>query len=308
MESSTTTVTAQDGTRMFTRCWLPDGAPTGVVVVVHGMAEHSGRYARLAEALVAGGYAVYAADLRGHGRTATEETLGHFADADGWASTVADLRAVTATAAAEHPEAPLFLLGHSMGSELSRAYVIEDSSGLAGLVLSGTVGNPGPAGRVGRGIAAAEARLRGGRHRSALLDRLVFGQYNAAFRPARTDFDWLSREESEVDAYVADPLCGTTSTSRFFVDLLGGVAGVNDPERVARVRADLPVLLVGGAEDPAGHGGRGPREVGQQYRNAGLTDVTCTIYPQARHELFNETNRDEVTADVLAWLDAHLPS
>ncbi len=140
------------------------------------------------------------------------------------------------------------------------------------------------------------------------MDKLTFGQYNAAFKPNRTDFDWLSRDDAEVDAYVADPLCGNTFTSGFFADLLPGLAGINDPKRVAGVRRDLPVLLVAGDQDPVGDGGKGPRAAAQQYRDAGLTDVTCTLYAGARHEVFNETNRDEVTADVVRWLDAHLPS
>ncbi|MGG5260223.1 lysophospholipase [Phycicoccus avicenniae] len=308
MDSSTTSVTATDGTAVFTHRWLPDGDPKAAVVVAHGMAEHSARYARLAEALTAAGYAVYAPDHRGHGRTASAADHGYFADAQGWEAVVSDLRAVTALARSEQPGRPVFLLGHSMGSFLSRAYVIEDSRDLAGLVLSGTAGDPGALGKVGAGIAAAEARLRGRRHTSTLLDKLTFGQYNAAFKPNRTAFDWLSRDEAEVDAYVADPLCGNTFTSGFFKDLLGGLAGINDPKRVARVRRDLPVLLVAGDKDPVGDGGKGPRAVAQQYREAGVADVTCTLYPDARHEIFNETNRDDVTADVVRWLDAHLPA
>jgi alpha-beta hydrolase superfamily lysophospholipase len=308
MDSSTTSVTATDGMAVFTHRWLPATDPKAVVVVAHGMAEHSARYARLAEALTDAGYAVYAPDHRGHGRTASAVDHGYFADADGWGTVVADLRSVTAHARSEHPGLPVFLLGHSMGSFLARSYVIEDSRDLAGLVLSGTAGDPGALGKVGAGIAALEVRLRGGRHTSTLLDKLTFGQYNAAFKPNRTDYDWLSRDDAEVDAYVADPLCGNTFTSGFFKDLFGGVAGINDAKRVAGVRRDLPVLLVAGDQDPVGDGGKGPRAVAQQYREAGLADVTCTIYPDARHEPFNETNRDEVTADVIRWLDAHLPS
>ena len=143
MQSSTTTVTASDGTGLHTHRWLPDGEPKAVVQVAHGMAEHSARYARLAEALTAAGYAVYANDHRGHGSTASTADHGYFADRDGWATVVADLRAVTRFAQEEHPGLPVFLLGHSMGSFLSRAYVIEDSRDLAGLVLSGTAGDPG---------------------------------------------------------------------------------------------------------------------------------------------------------------------
>lgn len=308
MQSTTTTVTASDGIPLHTNRWLPDGPPRAVVQVAHGMAEHSARYARLGEALTAAGYAVYANDHRGHGSTASEADHGYFADHDGWATVVEDVRAVTRFAQDEHPGLPVFLLGHSMGSFLARAYVIEDSRDLAGLVLSGTAGDPGLLGKAGLGVARAEARVRGRRHVSPVLDKLTFGQYNAAFKPNRTDFDWLSRDDAEVDHYVADPLCGQTFTSGFFADIFAGLAGINDRRRVARVRRDLPILLVAGDKDPVGDNGKGVRAVREQYASVGVADVTCTLYPGARHEIFNETNRDEVTADVIAWLDTHMPA
>ncbi|MGL5911336.1 MAG: alpha/beta fold hydrolase, partial [Phycicoccus sp.] len=166
MQTSTTTVSTTDGTELFTHRWLPDGPARAVVQVAHGMAEHSGRYARLAEALTTAGYAVYANDHRGHGVTGGDDDHGYLADADGWGTVVRDLRRVTALAREEHPGCPVFLLGHSMGSFLARAYVVEDGRDLAGLVLSGTAGSPGVLGTVGRGLARAEARVRGRRHRS----------------------------------------------------------------------------------------------------------------------------------------------
>ena len=308
MQSTTTTVTASDGTALHTYRWLPEVPPKAVVQIAHGMAEHAARYARLAEALTAAGFAVYGNDHRGHGATASKADHGYFADQDGWATVVGDLRAVTDFAREEHPDLPVFLLGHSMGSFLSRAYVIEDSRQLSGLVLSGTAGDPGLLGKVGALLAHTEARLRGRRHVSTLLDKMTFGQYNAAFTPNRTDFDWLSRDDAEVDLYVADELCGNTFTSGFFADLLGGLGIINDRRQVARVRRDLPILLVAGDADPVGDSGKGVRAVAEQYESVGVADVTCTLYPGARHEIFNETNRDEVTADVVAWLDAHLPT
>ncbi|GAA4393817.1 alpha/beta hydrolase [Ornithinibacter aureus] len=307
MQSTTTTVTASDGTALHTNRWVPDGAPKAVVQIAHGMAEHSARYARLAQALTEHGYAVYAHDHRGHGSTASEIDHGYFADENGWDAVVADMRAVTRFAQEENPGLPVFLLGHSMGSFLSRTYVIEDSRDLAGLVLSGTGGDPGPLGKIGLGVARLEKRVRGPRHVSALLDKLTFGQFNAAFKPNRTGFDWLSRDDAEVDAYVDDTYCGRTFTSGFFVDLFGGIQVINDRRQVARVRRDLPILLIAGDKDPVGDGGKGPRAVAEQYTSVGVLDVTCTLYPGARHEIFNETNRDEVTADLVAWLDSHLP-
>ena len=308
MQSTTTTVTASDGTALHTNRWLPDGPPKAAVQLAHGMAEHSARYARLAAALTDAGYAVYAHDHRGHGTTGGEDDHGFFADENGWASVVDDMRRVTRLAQDENPDLPLFLLGHSMGSFLARSYVIEDSGDLAGLVLSGTGGDPGLLGKAGLLLAKAEARARGRRHVSPLLDKLTFGQYNAAFKPNRTPFDWLSRDEAEVDAYIADTMCGQTFTSGFFVDLVGAHPTINDRRKVARIRRDLPILLLSGEKCQVGANGRGPREVAEQLRSVGVTDVTCTLYPGARHEIFNETNRDEVTADLIRWLDAHLPT
>jgi len=307
MQSTTTTVSTPDGTALFTHRWLPDGDVRGVVQVLHGMAEHSSRYARLAGALTGAGFAVYAHDHRGHGRTGGDDDHGYLADERGWQCLVDDARAVTALATEEHPGLPVFLLGHSMGSVVAREYVIGGSDDLAGLVLSGSVADPGTMGLAGIGVARLEARLRGRRHTSGLLNTLSFGQYNAAFKPNRTEFDWLSRDEAEVDAYVADARCGQVFSSGFWTDFLPGIRAVNDPERIARVRPDLPILLLAGDKDPVGDGGKGPRSTREQYATAGVHDVTCTLYPGARHEIFNETNREEVTADLLAWLEAHLP-
>jgi len=308
MQSTTTTVTASDGLALHTHRWLPEDRPKGVVQIAHGLGEHSARYARLAEALTAAGYAVYAHDHRGHGRSAEDADHGFFADKDGWDLVIGDLRAVTRVAQEEHPGLPVFLLGHSMGSYMARGYVIENSRDLAGLVLSATGGDPGWIGKVGPVLALTEARLRGRRHVSTFLQGMVNGPYNAAFKPNRTDFDWLSRDDAEVDRYIADELCGRTATSGFFIDLATGVTRSNDRRQVARVRRDLPILIMSGEQDPSGHHGKGPRAVREQYASVGIVDVTCTLYPGARHEIFNETNRDEVTADLVRWLDAHLPT
>ncbi|SDB83908.1 Lysophospholipase, alpha-beta hydrolase superfamily [Raineyella antarctica] len=270
------------------------------------MAEHSARYERFAQALTAVGYAVYASDHRGHGGTAADADVGYFGDTDGWDTVVADLAEVGAHARAEYPDIPVALFGHSMGSTLARAYVTRYPDDVDALVLSGTAGDPGVAGKVGLGIARLEARIRGRRHVSTLMNSLVFGRFNAPFKPARTDFDWLSRDPAEVDKYVADPRCGAVFTSGFYCDMLGGLAAVSRDEVVRRTPHDLPVLLISGEMDPVGgKGGRGVKGVAAQLRRAGVRDVTLKIYPGARHELLNETSRDEVTTDVIDWLQRH---
>ncbi|MCE1178292.1 MAG: alpha/beta hydrolase [Micrococcales bacterium] len=309
MRSTTETHQTSDGMRLAMRRWLPDGEPKAVVQVAHGMAEHSERYGRLAERLTDAGYAVYAHDHRGHGPAAQAGTFGHFADSDGWDVAVDDIRSVMATAQGERPGLPFFLLGHSMGSLMARTLVIDGSDGITGLVLSGTAGDPGPIAKVGRAIALVEGRVRGGRKPSQIMNKLTFGQFNAAFTPARTDFDWLSRDTAEVDGYIADELCGQVSSSRLFADMLDGTQRIAKDENVARVRKDLPILLISGDADPVGgKGGEGVKGVLAQYQKAGVEDVSMWLYPGARHELFNETNRDEVVDDLIGWLDSHLPA
>lgn len=304
---TTLAVTADDGSALAVRRWTTVAGPRAVVQIAHGMAEHSGRYGHVAELLVAGGYEVWASDHRGHGRTATSAAeRGHLADQDGWERAVTDLRAVSHAIRIAHPDAPLVLFGHSMGSTLARSYATAHGNELAGLALSGVSGPPGLSGRAGHAIAAVEARLRGARHRSTLMNALTFGRFNHGFRPARTRFDWLSRDPDVVDAYIADAECGFLATSAFFRDLLGGVLAVNDPANVARIPPSLPILVLAGAMDPVGANGVGARRVAAALRDAGVTDVTLKIYDGARHEVVNETNRAEVIGDLVRWLDAHL--
>ena len=308
MQSSTFTLATADGTQLHVNRWLPDGPPKAVVQVAHGMAEHSDRYARFGERLTEAGYAVYASDHRGHGSTSrTSNEAGYFADDHGFDTVVDDMHLVTDHARAENPGLPVFLFGHSMGSFLSRSFVTRFGADLDGLVLSGTAGDPGALGKVGLALATAQAKLRGRRHPSGLMDQLTFGQYGAAFKPNRTKFDWLSRDEAEVDKYVADERCGNVFTSGFFVDLLGGLGTINSDEAVSRVPKDLPIHLVSGSLDPVGAQGKGVQQVADQYRRLGVEEVSVKLWPEARHEVLNETNRDEVMDEVVGWLDAHLP-
>ncbi|WP_131104367.1 alpha/beta hydrolase [Ornithinimicrobium sufpigmenti] len=308
MDASTTTLTTSDDTVLHVHRWEPQGARStrGLVVVAHGMVEHAARYAHLGEQLANAGYAVSAADHRGHGRTALAgggpRGLAHLGDAHGFAAAVDDLLVVVEDAQARHPGVPLVLLGHSMGSLLARAFAARYGDRLSALVLSGTAGDPGLAGLLGERLARLECRLRGPRVRSRLLQALVLGPYNRPFRPARTSFDWLSRDEGQVDAYVADELSGGHATAGFYRDLLTGTRWVSEPSTVARMPRDLPVLIVSGEVDPVG-GAQAVEEVAGLFRTAGLTRVDTKVWPGARHEVFNEVNRDEVEDHLVGWID-----
>ena len=291
------------GQQALVRCWRPEGAAKGVLQIIHGMAEHSARYARLAAALTGAGYAVYAHDLPGHGPQAAPGMRGHFADRRGWRVAMSSIRDVQRLAQREHPGRPLVMLGHSMGSFLLQHYVADTGSTLAGAIYSATSGELGPQRRIGLALVRLEAALYGVRHPSAIGERLSFRTFNRAFRPARTPFDWLSRDPAEVDRYIADPHCGFRVSTGLWIELLEVAGKLTEPNRLRRIPRTLPVLMIAGARDPVSQGERGPRALERKYLQSGLRDVTVRIYPDARHELFNDLCRDEVTADLIAWLE-----
>jgi alpha-beta hydrolase superfamily lysophospholipase len=290
-----------DGQSLLARRWLPERRPRAIVQIAHGLAEHSARYARLAAALNAAGYAVYTNDHRGHGPKAAAADLGYFADEKGWGKVVGDLWTLNRLIAKEQPGLPIVFLGHSLGSFLGQEFVAEHSDALAGAVYSGSSGKPPAIATLGRLIARAERLRLGKRGKSQLLVKMWFGAYNKPFEPARTAFDWLSRDEKEVDAYVADPLCGFPLSTQLAIDVLDALPGILTPERLARIRKDLSIYVMSGKCDPVGANIQGLIDA---LKSAGFTRLTVRIYPGARHEMFNETNREEATRDLIAWLDA----
>ena len=292
-----------DGGRAHLYGWLPEGKTIAVVQIIHGMAEHGGRYGRLAQALTDAGYAVYAQDLPGHGRTArAPDELGHFADHDGWNFVLGQINQLRQHIEHAQRNLPLFMLGHSMGSFLLQDYLIEHGRGLAGAMFSAASGDLGPLRMIGLTLLRVEALWYGRRSRSALAELMSFKEFNRRYKPARTDFDWLSRDPAEVDLYARDPRCGFRCSAGLWMDLLTAAGRHADPQRLAAIPRELPVLSINGAEDAATQGARGPRAVERLYRKAGIKDLTTHIYDHARHELLNDICRDQVTADVLRWL------
>ena len=284
----------------------PIESPRAVVQLVHGMAEHMARYDRLAQALNAAGYAVVGHDHLGHGPLAKKEELGYFAPKDGWDHVIEDVHGVTRWAKERFPGVGVALLGHSMGSFAAREYLLRYGGELSACVLSGTGWHPAAVTAAGRAMAALCGVLGGWQKPAAPVNRMGFGSYNKAFAPARTPFDWLSRDEKEVDKYIADPLCGFVFTARGFYDMFGGLAALGRLGRLEQMPKDLPVYFMSGDQDPVGGNGAGVNTVAEQFRAAGMRDVTVKLYAQGRHEMFNETNRDEVTEELIAWLDGHV--
>ena len=309
MKSDHFTFNTENGAEIFVRRWLPDDGvdPKAVVQIAHGMAEHSKRYERFAAALVEAGYSVYANDHRGHGETAGSlENVGYFADENGWARVVGDMLSLTKIIRKENPSIPVFLFGHSMGSLLSRSYILSHAAEIKGVVISGTGGDPGLIGKIGMLVVKFEIWRKGKKYRSPILRKMSFGDFNKSFEPNRTEFDWLSRDEAEVDKYVEDPYCGGMFTAGFFHDLLTLIGEVNDPGNIKNVPSDLPIYIFSGDKDPVGKDTRGVRQVYEAFKKAGVSDVELKFYEGGRHEMLNETNREEVHRDVIEWVDKHL--
>jgi alpha-beta hydrolase superfamily lysophospholipase len=308
-----------DGTKLCLNRWLPADLrerPVAALHIVHGMAEHALRYRRLAEQLTGEGIEVWAADQRGHGKTADLSINGpgagglpgHCADTDGFERVAADVRLVNLHIRKTRPGVPLFLMGHSWGSFITQLYIERyentgaDTGGVAGCILSGTRGPGGWKVRAGIPLMAFFAAIFGQRNGSPLARAVADGPYNKPFRPNRTAFDWISRDEAEVDAYIADPCSGNLCSTGFYRDLIRGLDRIHREEAMARIRKDLPVYVFSGSADPVGEMGASPTALVNAYRSLGLTNLEFVLYPGARHETLNETNRAEVTDNLLAWI------
>jgi alpha-beta hydrolase superfamily lysophospholipase len=308
VKTSTFTHTASDGKEIFVRKWLPAGAPKGILIVAHGMAEHSERYGRFAAAMAPSGWAVYIPDHRGHGQTAVQGELGWLAKKNGFLRIRDDLHEIALVAQAECGTLPTFLLGHSMGSLLAETYFAAYGKELSGCLLSGVIA-PAPPLFTAAGllITAIGSAFKGQRTPSKLLHSMSFSANNKDFEPARTGVDWLSRDTAEVDKYVADPLCGFVCSFGFYRDMLSAFRSIyGKASAFAGLPKGLPVYILAGAEDPIGGAQGFVPILAEKLKAAGLEAVETRLYPGARHEILNETNRDEVTKDIKDWLDSNL--
>ena len=286
--------------------WEPDGAPRAVVQIVHGVAEYAGRYDHFARYLAEHGFVVCGEDHLGHGKTVDDGKYGYFGKKDGWTLVTADVRQLRTLMGERFPGLPYFLLGHSMGSFLARTYLCAYPGTVDGCILSGT-GQEKPAlVAAGRAVASAVCALRGPEAVSALVDKLSLGAYNRSFRPNRTGADWICRDPAVVDAYTADPFCQFLPSVSMYHDMMTGLQMLVRPENLKRLDPDTPVYLFAGDRDPVGANGAGVQKVAGLFRQYGVKDVTVKLYPGGRHEMLNETNKEQVYADTSAWLEAHL--
>ncbi len=306
MSTTTFTFTDAGGWEIFTYKWAPDewaGPLKGAVQVVHGAAEHAGRYERFAKFLNARGYVVYGDDHRGHGKTAGDLARAGIAGENGWEYMLQGELQLTKIIKEENPGLPVFLFGHSMGSFMGQQYIERWGGELQGVILSGSTGLAliPPEALPGMAQAAAGA----GRDQLPPDPGALFAPFNKPFEPAKTPFDWLTRDEAEVQKYINDPWCGFAFTNGMTYGMAVGINEMIDPGKQALIPKDLPVLLLAGEMDPVG-AHDGVLVLGRRYSELGIADVEMLLYPEGRHEMLNELNRDQVHADVAAWLDKHL--
>lgn len=301
-------LTMSDREAIFIKRWMDDNViPKAIIQLAHGMAEHINRYEGFAQHLLANGIVVYGNDHRGHGKTGENSGIfGFFADENGFDRAVEDLKEINNYIQEHHPSVPIFLLGHSMGSFLVRRYIQRYHNDVKGVIISGTGGNPGILGKIGKVIAKSQMNKLGNRTKSPLLNKLTFGSYNKKIINVQTEFDWLSRDRNEVQKYVDDPFCGFIPTAGFFYDLLTGLELIHDDKEIEKINKKTPILFLSGEQDPVGNHTKGVLQVIDQYKQHGIQNTESIFYKDGRHEMLNETNREEVINHILMWIEKQL--
>ncbi|ASK62763.1 lysophospholipase [Virgibacillus phasianinus] len=289
-----------DDVEIYVKKWFnPNQKPKAIVQLAHGMAEHINRYHPFSNYLVENNIAVFGNDHRGHGQTGEKQgSLGYFADENGFEKVTNDLFEVTLEIKKEYPDTPVYLVGHSMGSFLSRAYIQKYSQEVDGVILSGTGYFPKFQSLAGKQVAAVLPP----KEETKLMNALTFGSYNKKVDDMHTTFDWLTRDQKMVQSYIDDPYCGFVPKARFFYDLMDGIKTIQDKRRNEAVRKDLPMLLVSGDADPVGDYAKGVWKTAQLYEKAGLENIASMFFHDGRHEILNELNKEEVFNLLFHWL------
>ena len=303
------TFLSSDGrTQLHGAQWTPaDREPIAVLQIAHGVAEHILRYDDFARYLNDRGILVAGHDHLGHGKSLPEGgTPVYFGDGSTWETVVDDIHLLHDRLREQYPRLPILLMGHSMGSFLSRSYLIRYPGTVDAAIIMGT-GHQSPAIVAGgRAIAKAAGKRHGFKAHSPRVEALAFGAYNKAFAPNRTEVDWLSASDNNVDAYIADPLCGQKASIGLFYEMLGGIRFISTPKNIASMNRNTPILFISGDKDPVGEMGKGVKRAYEAFRRAGVRDVELKLYKGLRHEILNEDCRAVVYNDLWSWIEKHL--
>ncbi|NOU37304.1 MAG: alpha/beta hydrolase [Ferruginibacter sp.] len=282
--------------------WLPDNEPTAILFIIHGMAEYAQRYNNVATIIATNNIAVYACDIRAHGNAAANKNQLGIVQKNWFYSQIDDILIAIHHLKKEHPNKKIFLFGHSMGSFLCQRFYQLYSNEIDGLVLSASNGKIDPLMKIGIAIAYVQMKIFGNNHKSKLLNKLSFEKFNAAFKPNRTSFDWLSRNANEVDKYINDPMCGFVCSATFFYYFFKGIEDCLNTKNYININNNVPIYLFSGSKDPVGLFGNGFLKLVTNYKAVCSKNVSYNLYENGRHEMLNEINRDEVLANLISWI------
>lgn len=293
--------------KIHARMCVPDAEPRAIVQIIHGIAEYVDRYDEFMSFLADNGIIAVGTDHLGHGKSIeSEEQTGFFAYDNGWDYVVRDEEVLRLAMHENYPELPIIVFGHSMGSFMARTLLIRYPDAFNAAIISGT-GNQGAA-LVNGGLFMGNlvTGLKGAHHYSKFLNNLAFGSYNKIYDNPKTEYDWLSRDEANVQKYIDDPLCGFIPSCSLFRDMMTGVKFITNKKNLTAMNKDMPVYFMSGDMDPVGECGKGVQKAYNNFLEAGMKDVSIKLYPGGRHEMLNEINKDEVYTDILAWLDSKI--
>ena len=293
--------------KIHARMCVPDAEPRAIVQIIHGIAEYIDRYDEFMSFLADNGIIAVGTDHLGHGKSIeSEEQTGFFAYDNGWDYVVRDEEVLRLAMHENYPELPIIVFGHSMGSFMARTLLIRYPDAFNAAIISGT-GNQGAAlGNGGLIMGNLVTGLKGAHHYSKFLNNLAFGSYNKIYDNPKTEYDWLSRDEANVQKYIDDPLCGFIPSCSLFRDMMTGVKFITNKKNLTAMNKDMPVYFMSGDMDPVGECGKGVQKAYNNFLEAGMKDVSIKLYPGGRHEMLNEINKDEVYTDILAWLDSKI--
>ena len=293
--------------KIHARMCVPDAEPRAIVQIIHGIAEYIDRYDEFMSFLADNGIIAVGTDHLGHGKSIeSEEQTGFFAYDNGWDYAVRDEEVLRLAMHENYPELPIIVFGHSMGSFMARTLLILYPDAFNAAIISGT-GNQGAA-LVNGGLFMGNlvTGLKGAHHYSKFLNNLAFGSFNKIYDNPKTEYDWLSRDEANVQKYIDDPLCGFIPSCSLFRDMMTGVKFITNKKNLTAMNKDMPVYFMSGDMDPVGECGKGVQKAYNNFLEAGMKDVSIKLYPGGRHEMLNEINKDEVYTDILAWLDSKI--
>lgn len=297
-----TFVKGKDEMDIFLRIWDDVLNPKGVVQIFHGMAEHTARYDDFARFLNEKGYIVYADDHRGHGYSANKNNILGYVGDNGFYNIVEDEKIISNLIKENHQDLPLYIFAHSFGSFIGQEYIIKYSKDISGITLSGSAKQNGLDIRAGNILSNIQNKFFDNTLEAKLIDKLSFGSFNNKVENKRTEFDWLSRDNKEVDKYIKDELCGYISPINFYYNLFEGFKGLYKKERLNNIVKTLPILVLSGDMDPVGKYGKSVKRLYNQYNDLDIRDISLKLYPGGRHELLNEENKEEVYDYIYNWL------